>query len=222
MQGNYIGTNAAGTTGIGNGWDGITMSRSRSTNSATNNLIGGIDAGTGNLIAYNTNYGVAVNGVGNTGNRILRNSIYGNGWTGIDLGPNDSVTPNDPGDGDTEGNNLQNYPVLISGRDQGQPSYGARLFEQHRGTYLPHRVLCQRPLPIPPATAKGKPTWAIRRLPLMADGNAKLLDDLAGECGAGTRYQRHGHRSDDQRHFGVCTIMSSLKFRALPLPDPSS
>ncbi len=104
VQGNYLGTDYTGTIGIANGWDGVTVSGS-------NNLIGGTGAGMDNLIAHNTNYGVAVVD-GCTGNRILGNSIYGHGSIGIDLRPSDGVTPNDPGDTDTGGNNLQNFPVL--------------------------------------------------------------------------------------------------------------
>ena len=64
-----------------------------------------------------------------TGNAILSNAIFANlpatggpsPGLGIDLatfpeifGQVDGVTPDDPGDGDTGGNNLQNFPVLTS------------------------------------------------------------------------------------------------------------
>lgn len=51
------------------------------------------------------------------GNRIYDNALSGTGFLGIDLlGPNQATgaTPNDPGDADTGGNGLQNYPVLSS------------------------------------------------------------------------------------------------------------
>jgi CSLREA domain-containing protein len=79
-----------------------------------------------NVIAYNGQGPIgdpteaAFNGVlviTGTGNKILTNAIYGNGTMGIQLGtPVPAVTPNDTGDGDTGGNNLQNYPVITSAR----------------------------------------------------------------------------------------------------------
>ncbi len=48
-------------------------------------------------------------------NRVLQNSISGNGALGIDLVDTNSVygvTPNDPCDADTGGNELQNFPWL--------------------------------------------------------------------------------------------------------------
>jgi photosystem II stability/assembly factor-like uncharacterized protein len=45
-------------------------------------------------------------------NPIRRNTIFGNGGLGIDLG-GDSVTINDRGDADTGPNLLQNYPVIL-------------------------------------------------------------------------------------------------------------
>ena len=48
---------------------------------------------------------------------IRGNSIFDNEGVGIDNmagGSPDGVTPNDPGDVDTGGNNLQNFPVLSS------------------------------------------------------------------------------------------------------------
>ncbi len=61
-------------------------------------------------------------GLGNApqpvGARISGNAIYANGGIGINLvgGTEDAqgVTANDPGDGDTGPNYLQNYPVITS------------------------------------------------------------------------------------------------------------
>ena len=108
IQGNYIGTNAAGSAGIGNGYQGIAIA-----NNAANNTIGGTTSGAGNLIAFNGFDGIALASTAGTGNSILRNSIYSNGGLGIDLSDN-GVTANDSGDGDSGPNTLQNFPVLTS------------------------------------------------------------------------------------------------------------
>jgi CSLREA domain-containing protein len=105
VAGNRIGTNAAGTAGIGNASGGIAI-----TNSAANNTIGGPIGG--NLIAFNTGGdGVNVAAGAGTGNGILGNSIHTNTGLGIDL-LNNGVTSNDLGDGDSGPNNLQNFPAL--------------------------------------------------------------------------------------------------------------
>ena len=44
---------------------------------------------------------------------IRRNTIFSNTGLGIDLG-GDGVTQNDPGDGDTIPNALQNFPIITS------------------------------------------------------------------------------------------------------------
>ena len=89
VQGNYIGTNAAGTEAIPNAWDGITIT------SAPNNVIGGIVAGARNVISGNTSNGVNLSGSPSTGNTIQGNYIgtdaagtagLGNGgWGGVML-----------------------------------------------------------------------------------------------------------------------------------------
>ncbi len=79
-----------------------------------------------NIVSANSGAGVLVTS-GSSGNRITRNSIYGNGTgngeIGIDLlsasdnpnlGTSPFVTPNDSGDADTGGNGLLNFPVLVS------------------------------------------------------------------------------------------------------------
>jgi hypothetical protein len=107
VQGNRIGTDATGVEAVANGLDGVQVQ------SAGPNMIGGTDAGAGNLIAFNTGNGVSIVAAGQVSSRkaILGNSIHSNGGLGIDL-EWDGVTPNDEDDPDTGGNMLQNYPVL--------------------------------------------------------------------------------------------------------------
>jgi hypothetical protein len=105
--GNYIGTDATGTTSIGNG-AGIILHYCFGT--PTCNSVGGVGVGEPNVIAFNSLTGVDVLGSAAT-NAILCNTIHSNGSLGIDLG-RDGVTPNDEGDGDGGPNGLQNFPIL--------------------------------------------------------------------------------------------------------------
>ena len=114
--GNYIGVGADGTTALGNiagAFGGGVAIR----NSASNNELGGVAAGQGNLIANNSPYGVVLySGSGNAirGNQIFNNTGVGaNTGLGIELDGN-GVTANDAGDGDAGANDLQNFPILSS------------------------------------------------------------------------------------------------------------
>ena len=85
MQGNLIGTNAAGTAAIANASAGIRLV-------SDNNVIGG--AGAANAIAFNNFDGVFV--FGGTGNAIQANAIFSNAGLGISLtagGNNNQTTP---------------------------------------------------------------------------------------------------------------------------------
>jgi len=121
VQGNLIGTAMDGISDLGNRLFGIGIAFG-----ASDNSIGGISNGAGNIIAFNGGEGVlshvgqnpccAAAGINNA---ILSNSIFSNDSLGIDLAPGllpliKGVTPNDSGDGDTGPNNLQNFPVLTS------------------------------------------------------------------------------------------------------------
>lgn len=119
IQGNLIGTAADGRTPLGNQQNGILLPGS----GAGTSLVGsaaGPNPNTSNTIAFNLRNGISVQPPAVTGppsttqpqaQRISANSIHDNGQLGIDLG-DDGVTPNDPGDGDTGANGLQNFPVL--------------------------------------------------------------------------------------------------------------
>jgi hypothetical protein len=115
VQGNRIGTNAAGTaapTGVGYVEDGI-----RIDGGSSDNLIGGTVAGAGNTIAFNDHVGIYVGG-SSTGNAILGNAIHSNtvgaaSGLGIDLGAI-GVTVNDALDADSGPNGRQNFPTLTS------------------------------------------------------------------------------------------------------------
>ena len=115
VQGNLIGTDASGFHALGN-YVGIGVGFG-----ASDNTIGGITFGTGNVIANSSSAGIAVFNLGSQANNPLRNAILGNTYFGnkglnIDLtvnsGSGDGVTPNDNLDADSGPNDLQNFPVL--------------------------------------------------------------------------------------------------------------
>ncbi len=110
IQGNFIGTDFAGSHDLGNGVDGITIQN------GDKNAIGGKGITAGNIIAFNHKNGVSV--VAGTGNPILNNSIFSNRKLGIDL-KNNGVTKNDSSDSDKGANNLQNFPVITSAKFSG-------------------------------------------------------------------------------------------------------
>jgi hypothetical protein len=108
VQGNLVGTDATGTFAIGNGTDGIVVG-------ANGTIVGGVNAGEGNIVANNLGSGIEVQGLtaALNGNPIRGNSIYSNGGIGIDLG-GDGVTANDALDADGGPNSRQNYPIVVS------------------------------------------------------------------------------------------------------------
>jgi CSLREA domain-containing protein len=101
IRNNYMGTDATGAGLIGNG---VGVATQGIWNNIFDNIIAGNEVGV-----------IVGNG---TGHAIRSNSIHSNTGLGIDLA-GDGVTPNDPGDGDSGANNLQNFPVLTSATSSG-------------------------------------------------------------------------------------------------------
>jgi hypothetical protein len=104
--GHLIGLQADGTSSLPN-------NRGIFIEGGSDNVIGGLEPGAGNVIAF-SDLGVPIWGAASptVRNRILSNAIYAN-RVGIDLNFN-GPTPNDPGDADAGANNLQNKPVIES------------------------------------------------------------------------------------------------------------
>jgi hypothetical protein len=126
IQGNWFGTNSAGDQ-LGQGFGNVEFDHG-----ASNNLVGGANAGEGNVIAYADDDGVFMYSGGSdpVSNALLGNSIYGNDveangdGIGIDLeggtqDPTYKWTSNDGNDGDSGPNALQNFPVLTSANTNG-------------------------------------------------------------------------------------------------------
>ena len=85
VEGNEIGTNAAGTAALANGGNGVTID-----NGGSGNTIGGATTTAANLISGNTGYGIQVDGATTTGN------IVANNWVGTGPGGSGSL-PNASG-----------------------------------------------------------------------------------------------------------------------------
>lgn len=77
VEGNRIGTDAAGTAPLGN-FNGVVAN-----GGASGNVVGGTSAGDANAVAFNGVYGVYVGDQTSVGDSIERNSIFGNGVAGI-------------------------------------------------------------------------------------------------------------------------------------------
>jgi CSLREA domain-containing protein len=119
IQGNLVGTNTAGASGIPNLEVGISLAGSNQT------LVGGTVVGARNVVAFNAGLVSGTDGVvidGGTGNSVLGNSISANSGLGIDL-DDDGVTPNDDGDVDAGTNDLQNFPAVTSARSNGSVTH---------------------------------------------------------------------------------------------------
>jgi parallel beta-helix repeat protein/predicted outer membrane repeat protein len=128
IQGNLIGTNAAGTAAVGNGIHGVQIFSSGSV------LIGGDSPGARNVISGNHDHGVALNGSGTTvvGNYIGTDATgmraIGNGGSGIGL---NAASDNMIGDTTAFGGNV------ISGNADS----GIEFFDGSNGNLVVHNLI---------------------------------------------------------------------------------
>src|SRR5262249_34131981 len=120
-QGNYIGTNAAGTSAVANLQSGVLIS-----GGATNNTVGGTTAAARNIISGNFD-GVQINAAGTSGNVVAGNyirtdvtgslAVSNNIGVGISGAPNNTIGGPSPGAGNViSGNTALGFgAVFIDG-----------------------------------------------------------------------------------------------------------
>jgi hypothetical protein len=104
---NRIGTDPTGLLSVSNNAQGVYIG-----NGASFNVVGGSNAGEGNIIAFNNDAGVTV--ASGTNNAVLGNSIFQNRRLGITLVDKFGPSTNDYQDPDSGANFKQNYPVIYS------------------------------------------------------------------------------------------------------------
>jgi hypothetical protein len=173
IVGNYIGTDASGTKDLGNDTSGVSIV------DASNNTIGGTIAGARNIIAFNGEAGVYVNGQSAAGNRVLSNSIFSTFGLGIDLG-GDGPTANDPGDADAGPNNLQNKPRVTSAKTGGdKTTVSARL------SSTPNRTFTVQFFSNPAGTDEGKKFLGQKSVTTDSSGNVSFAFSPAQKVGLG-------------------------------------
>jgi parallel beta-helix repeat protein len=105
VHGNSFGRGADGLSPLGNGDEGIHLQ------GASRCFIGGLGLYEPNSISHNGAAGVRISS--GDRNAVRNNYISDNGGLSIDVGSTGVLT-NDIGDGDTGGNQQQNYPILTS------------------------------------------------------------------------------------------------------------
>jgi len=111
---NY-GTCCAANNTIRNNWIGITKSGKPVPNQhwGVSLMSPSSTVGPGNIIAYNPR-GLEVVSPDSDYNVITRNSFFNNDTIGIDLGPQNQINLNDPGDADSGPNQQLNFPELAT------------------------------------------------------------------------------------------------------------
>jgi hypothetical protein len=82
VEGNFIGTDASGTSAVPNGWTGLTIF-----SGATSNTIGGTSLGARNILSGNSSYGMVVSDPGTSGN-LIEGNYFGLSTSGTAPLPN--------------------------------------------------------------------------------------------------------------------------------------
>jgi titin len=119
VQGNFIGTDITGTSAVPNQQEGVLLGKTSTAGPITNNLIGGTDAGAGNVISGNIGPGVRIKDDQTSGN-LVQGNFVGTDATGSVALPNGSqgvlilqgasgniIGGTDPGAGNVISGNMQ-------------------------------------------------------------------------------------------------------------------
>jgi hypothetical protein len=198
IQGNFIGTDAAGTAGIGN-HDGIDLG------DASDVLVGGTATAEGNVIRNNSEAGVRIRGQTVS---VLSNRIYGNGQIPIDLvGLPRAPDPNDADDHDAGSNDLQNYPVIESASASGSNTLiQARLRSLPNHTYKVQffsAAFCN-------LSGLGEGATLLGSVDALTDGNGVADVIFSGPTTSGTVTSTATDDAGNTSEFGNCVNLGAL------------
>jgi Bacterial Ig-like domain (group 3) len=231
VVGNFIGTNAAGNAGLGNGASGVDIDSGSSNNvvagnaiegnaadgvvvssGASNNTIGGTTAGSANTISTNSGDGVFVQSA--TGVSILGNSIGGNGGLGINL------------DGATNANNSQAAPLLGLACASDSGTVIAGTLAGTAGTTYRLEFFVNPP-PVAPSSVQGQTFLGAVSVTLNTTGQFTAVfstANLAGQWITATATDPNGDTSQFSTGllFGKAATSSSLQAAIAALPSAST
>lgn len=198
IQGNFVGTDAAGTAGLGNR-DGIDLA------DASTVLVGGLNSGEGNVIRNNSDSGVRIRGQSVS---VLSNRIYGNALMEIDLiGLPDGPDPNDSDDRDAGSNGLQNYPVIESASIS-----GANTLVQARLRSLPNQSYKVQFYSAPAChgSGLGEGTTLLGTVDALTDATGTADIFYTGPSTTGTVTATATDAAGSTSEFGNCLVIGAL------------
>jgi CSLREA domain-containing protein/uncharacterized repeat protein (TIGR01451 family) len=227
VQGNFIGTSRDGVNRLGNTIHGVFIQ-----NLASANSIGGPTSGSGNTIAFNGRAGVFVQSSSQppptapfhpTRNAILSNSIFSNGGLGIDLGT-EGVTPNDPGDGDTGANELQNSPMLSSATSGTNPTIQGTLNSRPTASFT-LQFFANASAECDPGSGEGRMLLGSLTVQTNASGNASFLASVPTPVSSGQSITATATDSNNNTsEFSPCVLVTTppadLSVTKTDSPDP--
>ena len=217
-QGNFIGTDITGISALGNGGAGVS-------NGYEGTFVGGTFPEAGNLIAFNGGPGVAV-GEFSVLNAIRFNSIHSNAGPGIDLLPS-GPTPNDVGDSDAGGNNLQNFPVLtaVTSAGFGPTTLQGNLNSTPNTTFFLDFYATNAVEP--GGVCGGRSHFGTALVTTDASGNAPVNAVFSAALSPGTQVTATATTANtlplgDTSEFSPCIAVSSAEATPTPTPSPGS
>ncbi|RLS51385.1 MAG: DUF4347 domain-containing protein [Planctomycetota bacterium] len=113
ISGNYIDTNATGTSALGNASSGVRIS-----GGSANNTIGGLTAGARNIISGNLSNGIQLDSIGTSNNTVIGNYIGTDVTGSLDLGNvDDGIEIGGSASNNTIGGNTATTRNVIAGND---------------------------------------------------------------------------------------------------------
>jgi uncharacterized repeat protein (TIGR01451 family) len=211
VQRNFIGTNEASTSALGNTLAGISLT------SSSGVAVGGFNVG--NVVAFNGGPGVRV--LNGSANKISQNSIFDNGGLGIDLG-NFGVEPNDTNsDNDGGANGLQNYPVISQvSAGGGTTSIAGTLYSQTNRTISIE--FYTTPACDPTGFGEGNTFLGETSVITDSQGNASFAVALPGAISPGSFVTAIAINNNDTSEFSRCvtTGTADLSVSSSAAPEP--